>query len=45
MSKNRENNRKNNEKPGKNGQIYRKNIKNFEQLAETAKNIEKTLKM
>ena len=37
MSKNRENNPKNNEKPGINGQIYRKNVKNFEQLAKTAK--------
>ena len=45
MSKNREKNRKNIEKPGKICQIYRKNVKNFEKQAKTTKNIEKTSKM
>ena len=45
MSKNREKNLKNIEKPGKNPQIYRKNVKNFVKLAKTAKNNDKTSKM
>ena len=42
MSKNREKTHKNIEKPGKNRQIYRENVKNFEKQAKTTKNIEKT---
>ena len=45
MSKNREKTHKNIEKPGKNRQIYRKNVKNFEKQPKTAKNIEKPSKM
>ena len=45
MLKNREKNHKNIQKPGKTRQIYRKNVKNFEKLAKTAENIEKTSKI
>ena len=42
MSKKREKNNKNIEKPRKNRLIYRENVKNFEKLPKTTKNIEKT---
>ena len=45
MTKNRKKKPKNIEKLGKKRQIYRKNVKNFEKLAKTTKNIEKTSKM
>ena len=36
---------KNIEKPGKNRQIYRKNLRNFKKKAKTNENIEKMSKM
>ena len=45
MSKNREKNHRNIEKPRKKRQIYRKNVKNLDILPKTTKNIEKTSKM
>ena len=45
MSKKGEKNAKNIEKPGKIRQIYRKNVKNFEKLAKTTKNIKNSSKM
>ena len=40
MSKNHDKNHKNIEKPGKNRQIYRKNVKNFEKQAKITISIE-----